>query len=112
MEDEPVDRNREFNKKKKPGDRLEETHSTRFLIFRAKQCVQRRVTDDAEYEDHSTRQKPCPLRPTLVGAPQAPTRQTRAGHNVEKTRHSRYIRLCRHALAFHSISSKRALESV
>jgi hypothetical protein len=100
MEDQPVDRNREFNKKKKSGDRLEETHSTHFLIIRPKQCMQRRVTDNAEYKGHTAQDEPGPLRPTLVGAPQAPARQSRASHNIEKTRHSRYIGLRPHARPF------------
>src|SRR5882672_768378 len=98
MKDQPVDRNRELYEKKKSSDRVEETHSTPLLIFRPQPCVQRRVADDAEDQDHSAEQKPGPLGPTLVGAPQPPTRQSRTGHNVEKTRHSRYIWLCRHGL--------------
>jgi hypothetical protein len=100
MKDQPVDWNRKFEEKKKSSDRVQETHSTRFLIFCPKQGVQWRVADDAEDQDRSAQHKPGPLRPTLVGAPQAPTRQTRARHNIQKTRHSRYIRLCRHGLPF------------
>jgi hypothetical protein len=69
MENQPVDRDWEFEEKEKSGKRMQETHSTRFLIFCSKPSVQRRIPDQAEHQDDSAKQQPGPLRPSMVGAP-------------------------------------------
>jgi hypothetical protein len=93
MEDHPVDWNRQFKEKNKPGDGMEETHSICFLMLLHKPCVHRRVSDQAENQNCSSQREPSPLRPSLVCAPQSPACQGSARHNVQKARHTHNIRL-------------------
>src|SRR6202162_4521590 len=93
VKDQPVDWNRQFKEKNKSGDGMEETHSIRFLMFLQKPCVQRRVADQAENQNRSSRREPRPLRPTLVRAPQSPACQGSARHEKKKARHPRNVRL-------------------
>jgi hypothetical protein len=77
---------------------VEKTHLTRFLMFFREQGMQRRVADHTEDQQRPSQDEPGTLCPTLVRAPQSPARHGSARHHIQKTRHTRNIRLRRHLL--------------